>query len=357
MHTTKPIFLKTTVSYISHSAEQVVFVTLQNHDITVELTNIGCAITAIWAPDRNGMSSNIVAGYAGWESYITNKDYLGCVVGRYANRIANGQFTLDGKLYQLTVNDPPNHLHGGGHGFSHKIWKLVAVIENDNECGVIFSGYSADGEEGYPGNVQATVQYVLDSKRRLHILYRATTDKSTPVNLTNHSYFNLTGFETPTVLKHCLQIMADRYTEKSHNNIPTGKISTVYNTALDFTLSEWIGTHIGCFPRDGGYDHNFIVNRTHEGGVTKAAVLSEATTGRVLTVYTDAPAVQVYTANHWNGAVTGKQGLPYRQHGGVALETQAYPDSVNHPHFPNTILYAGEEYTSTTIFEFGVEAD
>ena len=355
MQTIKANLIKTTVSSeTGHPQEKVVFVSLQNHEITVELTNIGCAITAIYAPDSSGNKKNIVAGFSDWGLYTTNPDYLGCVVGRYANRIANGSFTLNGKFYQLTVNDPPNHLHGGEYGLSHKIWKLVSLIEKENECGAVFSYCSADGEEGYPGNLQVTVQYVLDSKHRLHILYRATTDKSTPVNFTNHSYFNLTGFETPTILKHFLQIMADRHTEKSDNNIPSGVISSVCNTALDFTIPRWIGMYIDCFPRDMGYDHNFILNHTHEKGIVKAAVLSEETTGRVLTVYTDAPAMQVYTANHWNGSVTGKQGLPYQQYGGVALETQAYPNSVNLQHFPNTILHPGEEYISTTIFEFGV---
>jgi aldose 1-epimerase len=358
MTITKPGVLKTTVWHrADRGNEPVVMIVLQNRDITVECTNLGCAITAIYTPDSHLVKKNIVAGFTNWELYTINKDYLGCVVGRYANRIGDGAFNLNGKKYQLTVNDGPNHLHGGWNGFSRKVWQLADIIENENECGVVFTYASADGEEGYPGNLQVTVQYVLNSKRQLHILYRATTDKSTPVNFTNHSYFNLTGFETPTILKHCLQVMADGYTEKSDSNVPTGIISSVCNSALDFTIPRWIGMYIDCFPRDMGYDHNFILNHTHENGIVKAAVLSEETTGRVLTVYTDAPAMQVYTANHWNGSVTGKQGLPYQQYGGVALETQAYPNSVNHQHFQNTILHPGEEYTSTTIFEFGVEGN
>ncbi|OQP63976.1 galactose mutarotase [Niastella vici] len=352
---TKPTVLTTTVWQRSGKGnEPVVMIVLQNRDITVECTNIGCAITAIYTPDRHQVKKNIVAGFTNWELYTINKDYLGCVVGRYANRISHGTFNLNGKTYQLTVNDRPNHLHGGWNGFSRKVWKLTGTVENENECGVEFAYASPDGEEGYPGNVQVTVKYILNNDNQLHIVYRATTDKSTPVNLTNHSYFNLTGFEKRDILDHYLQIVADEYTEKSAGNTPTGALASVYNTALNFTNPRLIGSHINCFPGDMGYDHNFILSHRATKKIIKAAVLSEGTTGRMLTVYTNKPAIQLYTANHWDGAIIGKQGVAYQKHGGVALETQCWPDSVNHRNFPNTILHPGEEYTATTLFEFGL---
>jgi aldose 1-epimerase len=347
--------LKATVSsYTDKANERILHILLNNGNISIGLTNIGCAITSIYTPDRNNIKKNIVAGFDDPEQYKINKHYFGCVVGRYANRIADGTFMLDGERYQLSINDDPNHLHGGWKGFSHRIWKLEEIIENEQECGAVFSYDSADGEEGYPGNLSVSVKYVLDKNNRLGLFYKAVTDKSTPVNITNHSYFNLTGFEVPTVLEHYLQVNGDRYTEKSANNTSTGSIATVAGTALDLKTPKLIENGIANFPTDMGYDHNFIVDHPEKRRLIKAAVLSEATTGRVLTVYTDRPAIQVYTANYWDGSIKGAQGQLYLQHGAVALETQSYPDSVNHAHFPNTILHPGEEYNAATVFEFSV---
>ncbi|MBO9561142.1 MAG: galactose mutarotase [Niastella sp.] len=347
--------LKVAVSSYTDKANETIYtIVLDNGAVTVELTNIGCAIAAISAPDRNNKKKNIVAGFKDPELYKVNRDYFGCVVGRYANRISNSAFTLEGKRYQLGANNPPNHLHGGWQGLSHKIWKLEATIEKEDECGVVFSYDSPDGEEGYPGNLQVRVQYVLDNQNRLTITYKAVTDKSTPVNLTNHSYFNLTGFEQSTILQHELQVYGDQYLEKNDNNVPSGKLLTVHGTALDFTMPAPIGRAIGSFVADRGYDHCFVLNRQDPKRLVKAAVLCEQTTGRTLTVYTDKPAMQVYTANFWDGTSGGEQGIVYQQHGAVALETQGYPDSVNQGHFPNTIVRPDEPYTSTTVFEFGI---
>ena len=356
MELTRQEIVKVSVSsYTDKANETIHSIVLNNGSVAVELTNIGCAITAIRTPDRNNKKKNIVAGFKDPELYKVNKDYFGCVVGRYANRISNGAFMLDGKRYQLGTNNPPNHLHGGWQGLSHKIWKLETTIEKEDECGVVFSYTSPDGEEGYPGNLQVRVQYVLDNHNRLTINYKAVTDKSTPVNLTNHSYFNLTGFEQSTILQHDLQVHADQYLEKNGNNVPSGNLLTVQDTALDFTKPAPIGRAIAGFVADRGYDHCFVLNRQEGKRLAKAAVLSEPTTGRVLTVYTDKPAIQVYTANFWDGTSSGEQGVPYQQHGAVALETQGYPDSVNHAHFPDAIVHPGEPYTSTTIFEFGID--
>lgn len=352
---TKPTVSGTSVwQHAGKKSEPPATVILQNREITVELTNIGCAITAIYTPDRYHIIKNIVAGFTGHELYTVNKDYLGCIVGRYANRIDRGTFDLNGRTWQLSVNDAPNHLHGGWSGFSHKIWQLAGTVENENECGVVFTYVSPDGEEGYPGRVMVSVQYILNNDNQLHMVYRATTDKSTPLNLTNHSYFNLTGFASHNIHNHHLQILAGEYTEKSLRNTPTGVLKKVHNTSLDFTSPRLIGNGIHCFPGDMGYDHNFILSHTASNKIKKAAVLSEETTGRTLTIYTSKPAIQLYTANHWDGSIIGRQGIMYKKHGGVALETQSWPDSVNHAHFPNTILHPGEEYNSTTVFEFGV---
>jgi len=347
---------KASVHTETYSGDQrILSIRLRNGDVTVDVTNMGCAITAIHTPDRNGLQTNIVAGYTDLEEYKHNRDYLGVVVGRYANRIAGGQFSLQGKEYTLTINDGPNHLHGGASGFDQKIWDLLSVQEADDTCHVAFGYTSPDGEEGYPGTLSVVVTYTLDSAGRLGIHYEATCDQSTPVNLTNHSYFNLTGFEYPTIYEHALQVNADSFTEKNGHNTPSGKVLPVEHTALDFRLVKKLKQGITCFPADMGYDHNFVLQCSAAGALVKAAVLSEATTGRTLTVYTDRPAMQVYTANYWNGTIRGRQGYAYRQHGGIALETQAYPDSVHHAHFPDTILHPGERYVSTTIFEFGIE--
>jgi aldose 1-epimerase len=356
MEIAKPARTKATIrSQMDSAGDKILHIILENDGVIVELTNIGCAITALRTPDRKGVYKNIVAGFRDLQAYRVNTDYFGCVVGRYANRIAGGKLELNGRDYQLTVNDKPNHLHGGLQGFSHKIWKLEEMIENATECGAVFSYCSPDGEEGYPGNLQVKVKYVLSADHRLGIFYSAVTDKATPINLTNHSYFNLTGFEEPTILQHQLWVNAGQYTEKSSANTSTGRMLNVTNTSLDFRKPRQIGERINDFPIDMGYDHSFVLDDRGEITTKPAAILSEETTGRVVKVYTNKPAMQVYTGNYWNGTITGEQGHVYKQHGGVALETQAFPGSVSHPGFPNTILHPGEEYSSSTIFEFSVD--
>jgi len=349
--------LAVTLSTWSRDKERdIIHATLSNGSISVELTNIGCSITALHVPDRRGVPANIVAGFNDLVQYKVNEDYFGCVIGRFANRITNGQFHLNEKNYQLSVNNGNNHLHGGTEGFNRKLWKVQETIETDNECGIVFSLFSRDGEEGYPGNLTVLVKYLLGRDNKLHIIYKAVTDKSTPVSLTNHSYFNLTGFSDPTIYDHTLCIAAWEYTAKSNNNTATGKILPVAGTALDFRHPKRIGNDINTLAADMGYDHNFILKRSNSPDIINAAVLCESTSGRMLTVYTDKPAIQVYTGNFWHGAVNGQQDIAYVKHGGVALETQAFPDSPNHPHFPDAILHPGETYASTTIYEFGISS-
>lgn len=332
----------------------IYLVTLTNGITTVKLTNIGASIVAIYTPDKKGITDNIVAGFNSIHDYLTNKDYLGCTVGRFANRIANGKFVMNEKEYMLGQNDGTNHLHGGSNGFSHQQWQLNNTFEQPEKAGVIFNYTSNDGEEGYPGRVHVTVTYTLDDENNISIAYKANTTKATPVNLTNHSYFNLSGFKKANILNHQLWLQATHYTPKNSNNIPTGEIQAVYNTPFDFATPKLIGSHIKVLTTDKGYDHNFVIDKT-PGQLSKAAGLYDVESGRTLTVYTTKPAIQVYTANYWDGSTIGTQHVPYKQHGAVALETQLYPDSPNQAHFPNSILQPQETYEATTIFKLSVQ--
>jgi aldose 1-epimerase len=352
MNVTRSIPLSVTLYPYEHEGNDKLFrVILRNGNMTVELTNIGCAITAIRTPDIQNNQANIVAGFSGLLDYKTNADYFGCVVGRYANRITNGRFQLDGRICQLSINNGNNHLHGGTEGFSRKVWHIHETIESEDECGIVFSYFSPDAEEGYPGNLSVTVKYLLSRENRLGIYYKAITDKSTPVSLTNHSYFNLSGFRESTIYNHKLCVEATEYTVKSNNNTPTGEIAKVQGTALDFRTPKLIGKDINAFPEDMGYDCSLIIKNNNSRTIVKAAILNEEKSGRMVTIYSDRPAIQVYTGNFWNGSIEGEQGYRYIKHGGVALETQAFPDSPNHSHFPDTILHPGEVYESTTIYE------
>lgn len=333
--------------------QEVFKYTLQNESVKVTITNLGCSVMAIYTSGRDRLEKNVVAGFNDIKDYAVNPYYFGAVIGRYANRIANGRFTLDGKNIQLSVNDGTNHLHGGFKGFSKKIWKLSNTESDEEKASVEFEYLSADGEEGYPGNLFVKVKYIL-SKNQLLVEYNADTDKSTPVNLTNHSYFNLSGFDIPTIYNHALTVNAENFTEKNINNTPTGKIKPVANTPLNFNSPNQIRNAIHQFPNDKGFDHNFILKRNTPGEIVLAARLKDPSSGRTLSVYTDQPGIQVYTANFWDGTLLGAHGT-YQQHGAVALETQAFPDSPNHSSFHDTILKPGQHYFSTTIYEFGSE--
>lgn len=343
------------VSHKIGADNDIRLVTLKNDTITITLTNLGCTIISIFTPDKMGNSKNIVAGFAHLNDYENNDHYFGCIVGRYANRIAGGSFSIEDTSYSLSLNDGVNHLHGGFAGFHKKIWEISSVIENESETGVVFEYFSKDGEEGYPGNLAVKVKYVLNDKNQLSIEYRATTDQATPVNLTNHSYFNLTGFENDSILDHELFINAGYYTPKNNNNIPDGNIDSVEGTALDFSVTKKIGADIDQLVTDKGYDHNYVLDKLYADEMVLAATLSESVTGRTLRVFTDKPGVQLYTGNLWDGSVIGSQGVPYKMHGGLALETQYFADSPNKPNFPNAILKPGVVYESTTVYEFGTQ--
>ncbi|MFC1736423.1 aldose epimerase family protein [Candidatus Hydrogenedentota bacterium] len=332
--------------------------TLTNDNgMTAEITNYGGIVVSLTVPDRNGKPADVALGFDTLEEYIKDNPYFGCIVGRYANRIARGKFTLNGVEYALAVNNGENHLHGGINGFDKVIWKAKEV-RSDAGVGLELSYLSKDGEEGYPGNLSATVLYTLTNKNELKIDYSATTDKDTVINLTNHSYFNLAGAGSGDILGHELMINADKFTPGDKGLIPTGEITSVKGTPLDFTASTTIGARIENdykqLALSGGYDHNFVLNNSDEP-LALAARVCEPTTGRVMEVFTTEPGLQFYTGNFLQGEIKGKDGKIYKKRHGFCLETQHFPDSPNKPEFPSPVLKAGEKYRTTTIYRFSVK--
>lgn len=331
--------------------------TLRNRNgVEVRATTYGGTIVSLRTPDRNGRLDDIVLGFDRLESYAKESPYFGAIIGRYGNRIARGRFTLDGETYALATNDGPNHLHGGRRGFDKVVWR-GEPFEDDTSVGVVFTYRSADGEEGYPGNLDVKVTYTLTDSNRLVFDYEARTDKATPVNLTQHSYFNLKGAGSGDVLGHVLTIAASAYTPVDSTLIPTGEVRPVAGTPFDFRTPTPIGARIDADDvqlRNGrGYDHNFMLDRSGPG-LTLAARVLEPTTGRTLEVYTTEPGVQFYSGNFLDGTITGKGGKVYGHRSGFCLETQHFPDSPNQPSFPSTILRPGEVYRSRTVLVFGV---
>jgi aldose 1-epimerase len=338
--------------------KQVSLYTLKNsHGMQVQLTNFGAITVSILVPDKKGQLADVALGFDNLEGYLENKPYFGATVGRYANRIANGTFTLDGKKYILPINNGPNSLHGGVKGFNKVLWE-AAPFEKPGAQGVVFTYLSKDGEEGYPGNLSTKVTYTLNDANQLTIEFEAVTDKATPVNLTNHSYFNLAGEGNGDIVNHVLILTADHFTPVDKNLIPTGKLLSVKGTPLDFTNSTPVGARINDSYQQlvfaGGYDHNFVLGGNGKD-LRLAARMYEPSSGRVMEVLTTEPAVQFYSGNFLNGSVIGKHGHAYRRRSGFSLETEHYPDSPNHPEFPSTILRPGKTLHSRTVFRFSVE--
>jgi len=329
------------------------------HGVEVRIMTYGATVVSLRTPDRGGHLGDIVLGYPTLAGYLAQSPYFGAIVGRYGNRIAKGRFSLDGKMYQLATNNGPNHLHGGVKGFDKVVWS-TAPAETDSSAAVAFSYVSPAGEEGYPGTLRARVTYTLTDRDELRVDYLATTDQATPVNLTQHSYFNLAGAGTRDILDHELMIAADRYTPVDATLIPTGELAPVAGTPFDFRTSTAIGARIAQhdvqLQNGKGYDHNWVLNRAGaaEGALVLAARVTEPTTGRTLDVFTTEPGIQFYSGNFLDGTIMGKDGRVYQHRYGFCLETQHYPDSPNHPNFPSTILRPGREYRSTTVFRFGV---
>ncbi len=339
----------------SHDGRPITLYTLTNsHGMEVRAMNYGGIIVSIRVPDRKGQLADVVLGHDDLKGYEPNPPYIGAIIGRYANRIANGTFTLDGKTYTLPKNDGPNTLHGGiNKTFDRVVWDG----EPQGKMGVAFSYVSHDGDDGFPGNVKVKVTYTLTDGNAILIDYEATADKATPINLTQHSYFNLAGEGSGDVLNHEVMINADRFTPVDKGLIPTGELRPVKGTPFDLTKPTRIGAHIDDnyeqLTLGWGYDHNFVINpKPDQNGLKLAARVHEPTSGRTLEVWTTQPGVQFYTGNHLDGSVTGKQGHVYKKRDAFCLETQHYPDSPNHPEFPNTILKPGETFHQKTVFKF-----
>ena len=346
--------------------------TLTNsHGIQIKVTNYGGIITSLKTPDRSGRLDDVVLGYDSLAGYLRNSPYFGAIVGRYGNRIARGLFTLDGTTYHLAVNNGPNSLHGGLRGFDKVVWTVPLVnamgtngmgINGINGPRMLVLDYtSPDMEEGYPGTLRAHVTYTLTDDDRLIVDYQATTDKATPVNLTQHTYWNLTGSARRDILGHVLTINADSMTPVDTTLITTGQITPVAGTPFDFRTPTAIGARVdqrqdAQIRYGNGYDHNFVLNR---GGMpadalVHAARVVEPSSGRTLDIFTTEPGLQFYSGNFLDGSITGKGGAVYRFRYGIALETQHYPDSPNHPNFPSTILRPGQQYHTQTVYQFGV---
>jgi aldose 1-epimerase len=338
--------------------ESVDVYTLTNSQgMEVRAITFGGIITSIKVPDKTGKLDDVALGFNTLDSYLTNPPYFGAIIGRYGNRIAKGQFTLDGKTYTLAVNNRPNHLHGGNKGFNKVVWKAESFKKVD-DVGIIFTHTSPDGDEGYPGKLALRVTYTLNNKNELSFDYEATTDKATPVNLTQHSYFNLSGEGNGDILGHIMTIHASKMTPVDNTLIPTGDLASVDGTPFDFRRAAVIGERIGLaspqIEYGNGYDHNFVLDR-NGNGLVLAAHVEEPNSGRVLEVSTTEPGMQFYTGNFLDGSLKGKAGKPYARRTGFALETQHYPDSPNKPQFPSTILRPGQTYKTKTVYAFSVK--
>jgi aldose 1-epimerase len=332
-----------------------VFTLTNRQGMQVKVLDFGAIISEIHVPDRDGRFADVVLGFDRLAPYLHNSAFLGAVIGRFGNRIAEGRFSLDGKDYQLAVNNPPNHLHGGNQGFHQVIWQ-AAPFTRDDAVGITFTRSSPHGEDGYPGKLDVTVVYELDNDNALSLRYHAVTDQATPVNLTNHSYFNLAGHGD--ILGHELSINADRYLPVDAGSIPTGELADVSGTPFDLRQSTVIGSSIA-LPHEQlrigrGYDHNFVLNQQPGHRLNLAATVRDPVSGRVMQVYTQEPGLQFYSGNFLDGSQQGKQGA-IRYRGALCLETQHFPDSPNQPHFPNTILRPGEVYQTETVYRFSAE--
>jgi aldose 1-epimerase len=321
----------------------------------VAVANYGGTVVSVRVPDRSGRFDDIVLGFDELAGYLHDQSYFGAIVGRYANRIANGRFHLNGVEYRLALNNNGNALHGGLKGFDKVIWD-VTNTSTSHEPSLELTYVSQDGEEGYPGTLRVTVRYTLTANNELRIEYAATTDKDTVLNLTNHSYFNLAGAGNGDILGHVVEVNADRYTPVNSNLIPTGELERIENGPLDFRKPKPIGERIESDNEQlrlaGGYDHNFVLNRDGDG-VAFAARVTEPNSGRVLDVFTSEPGMQLYTGNFLNGA-QGKGGTAYKRRSGLCLETQHFPDSPNQSHFPSTVLRPDQRYESVTVYRFSV---
>jgi aldose 1-epimerase len=328
---------------------------LQNGDITMAITNYGGRIVSLFAPGKNAASGDVVLGFNSINGYLNAHEvFHGALIGRVGNRIAKGKFTLDGVNYTLPINNNPNHLHGGPGGFHNVVWD----VKSANDTSIVLTYLSKDGEMGYPGNLNVEVTYTLNAKNELTISYLATTDKSTPVNLTNHAFFNLAGDKYGTINNHVLTINADFMTAVDSTLIPLGENVPVEGTPFDFRIPKAIGKDLQMeteneqLKNGKGYDHNFVLNKSAQSKMTWAATVVEPESGRKMEIFTEEPAIQFYGGNFMNGSDTGKHGKTFNYRESFALETQHLPDSPNQPQFPSIILKPGEKYKTSSIYRF-----
>ncbi|PKA52605.1 aldose 1-epimerase [Apostasia shenzhenica] len=324
---------------------------LSNGTITVKLTNVGATITSLLVPDAQGNVADVVLGFDSLDTYLYhNTPYFGCIVGRVANRIKEGNFILNGAKYSLAINNGPNSLHGGNKGFNKVLWEVVERKDGETPA-ITFKYHSKDGEEGYPGDLTVMATYSLPSSNSLKLEMEAVPkDKATPVNLAQHTYWNLAGHNSGNVLNHLIQISSGHITPVDQHTIPTGELSPIENTPFDFRLENKIGSRIDQVP--GGYDHNYVLDCGGErAGLKHAAKAKDPSSSRVLNLWTDAPGVQFYTANYVDG-VEGKGGAVYQKHAGFCLETQGFPNAINQPNFPSIVVQPGEKYRHTMLFDF-----
>ena len=340
---------------IADGKEVNLYTFTNTNGMTAKITNYGAIVQSLTAPDKNGKYEDVTLGYDKLEDYINDKSYFGCIVGRFGNRIAKGKFTLDGKEYTLAANNGPNHLHGGIKGFNKVVWDAEVVVKGKDFGGLKLTYLSKDGEEGYPGNLNCTVIYTLTDQNELRIEYKATTDKPTPVNLTHHSYFNLSGNGKQNILNQELWINADYYTPVDETLIPTGEIAPVKGTPFDFTKPTAIGARINekntQLEYGHGYDHNWVLNDA-DGSLKLQASLYDPASGRLMEIYTQEPGLQFYSGNFLDGSITGKYGVKYTRNYCAVLETQHFPDSPNQPDFPSVILKPGQTYHTETVYKF-----
>ena len=347
---------KESFGVLSDGSEVFLF-TINNKDGSLlQLTNFGAAVVALKVPDKKGKIENVVLGFDSINKYESIRGFYGATVGRYGNRIDAGKFSLNGKEYLLATNEGPNHLHGGIKGFDRVVWDYEII--NSPSPSVKFSYLSPDGEEGYPGNFNVAVLYSFNDEHELIIEYEMTTDKPTVKNVTNHSYFNLSGDVDENILNHTLVLHADRFLPVDENLIPTGELRSVEGTPMDFTIGNEIGNRIENddeqLLRGGGYDHCWVLSDSSDG-LKLAAEVFEPNSGRLMKVYTTEPAIQFYSGNFMDGSHSGREGQPYAYRYAMCLETQHYPDSPNHPEFPSTVLDSGKVYSSKTIYSFSVK--
>lgn len=330
---------------------------LKNKQIEVYITNYGGRIVSLLSPDKNGVMGDVVLGFKSIADYLKAKTpFHGSLIGRYGNRIAKGSFDLGGTTYKLPINNNENHLHGGPDGFHNQVWKVVSADENS----IAMTYLSKDGEMGYPGNLSVEVTYAISDKNELSIAYKATTDKATPINLTNHAFFNLAGQAKGSINDHLLMINADHFTPVDEGLIPLGEIRTVEGGAFDFRIAKTIGRDLNQqgsdtqLNRGGGYDHNFVLNKESKGSMSLAARVVDPKSGRQMDVFTEEPGIQFYGGNFMDGKDVGKYGAKFKYRASFALETQHYPDAPNQVSFPNTILSPGETYQTQSIYQFSV---